>query len=107
MRKIITLSIFLLLLLLSGCVSKNKYEEILAENEELNNGAPRLFAQIELAYESTNYMEVKNIFTNLENRHPASGELKNAKVIYEKIIKFEKVEIERLRILAEKEEKSV
>lgn len=87
---------FSLLILLSGCVSKQREDELLAKVQELEtkldeceNGDEKLYAGMIRLYELGDYQKCKSLFSEMETRHPDSELFQEAKEIYNKIIQLE------------------
>lgn len=110
MKKIITL--ILLTTVLIGCVSKqretellNRIDELETKLDECENGAEKIHSKMKLELEKGNLQECKNLYLEMENRHPDSELFPEVKEIYDKIIKDEKDKAEKERLLAEKKER--
>lgn len=63
-----------------------------AEVDELINGAPELLKKIQIAYNTTNYNDVKVIFNRIDYKYKYSKEYTNAKVIFDNVLKNEEAE---------------
>lgn len=107
MKKIITL--ILLTTVLIGCVSKqretellNRIDELETKLDECENGAEKIHSKMKLEFEKGNLQECKNLYLEMEKRHPDSELFPEVKEIYDKIIKDEKEKAEKERLLAEK-----
>jgi hypothetical protein len=107
MKKIITL--ILLTTVLIGCVSKQRETELLNRIDELEtkldkceNGAEKIHSKMKLEFEKGNLQECKNLYVEMEKRHPDSELFPEVKEIYDKIIQDEKDKAEKERLLAEK-----
>lgn len=108
-----TFSSILLILLISGCISKSKFEDQVEVNralseenirlstslEECQNGAERLVAIVKKAYKEKQYEEAKEAINRLSINHPEASENKEFAILYKKI------EVDQKRI-AEAEKKT-
>ena len=110
MKKLIF--IVLLSTLLFGCVSKQRETELLdkinkleTKLDECENGAEKIYSKMKLSYEDGNIQECKDLYFEMEKRHPDSELFIEVKKIYDKIIKEEKEKAEKERLLAEKKAK--
>lgn len=97
MKKIITSIVFCLSIF--GCVSKAEYEKLKTENTllraeliDLKESAPKLLANIKLAFDSNQFESAKSFFKQLQEKHPESDEYKEAILYIEKINEAEALE---------------
>lgn len=111
MKKIFILSILLVVILI-GCVSKQRENELLStisrlesQLDECQNGADKLYAKMKAFYEKSNFQMCKGTFLEMEKRYPESELLPEMKSIYNKIIKEEAIIAEREKAKIEKEKK--
>ncbi|HDH31484.1 MAG TPA: hypothetical protein ENH26_01775 [Candidatus Wolfebacteria bacterium] len=112
MRKSIILSLIFLTII--GCVSKQRGTELLEKTAKLEsrldnceNGAEKIHAKMKLSYEKKDFQTCKNLYNEMEKRHPDSELYKEVKAIYDKIIRFEKEKAEKERLLSEKRAREV
>ena len=105
--------LLMLTLFLLSCVSKSEYQKLQAENtrllaeiDDLKNGAPKLLAAITLKFEEKNYPECKSIFEQLKSKFPETSEFKNAQLIVDKIIAIENEEKVKTEASIKKEEEA-
>jgi hypothetical protein len=113
-------SLTLTSLILTSCgVSKQDYEKITLEYEqlkeenesiksqldELENGAGRLLEKMSVAFNDNKYTQVKSTFQNLKDRHFDSEQFKEGQKIYDQVIEYEKLEEEKRK--QEQEEKKL
>lgn len=94
MKKAVLLSA--LAIILVGCSDEQvrlKYEEKIAELEqqldECKNGADKIFAKAELAYNENDYGSVKTFYTEMEKRYPDSPHFSETKKMYEEVLAIE------------------
>lgn len=71
---------------------KKDKERLEVQVDELVNGAPELLKKIQIAYNTTNYNEVKVIFNRMDYKYKYSKEYTNAKVVFDKVLKYEETE---------------
>ncbi len=98
-----------IVLLFVSCVSKQKETELLDKIESLENqlddcqnGADKLHAKMKLNYDKKEFQICKEVYSEMEKRHPDSELFGEVKSLYDKIIKNEKAKVEKERIIAEK-----
>lgn len=98
-----------IILILASCVSKQRETELLNKIETLEkqlddceNGAEKLHAKMKLNYEKKEFHICKEVYSEMEKRHPDSELFGDVKSLYDKIIKDEKTKAEKERLLAEK-----
>ena len=98
-----------IILLLASCVSKQRETELLDKIETLEtqlddcqNGAEKLHAKMKLNYDKKEFQICKEVYSEMEKRHPDSELFGEVKSLYDKIIKDEKAKAEKERLLAEK-----
>lgn len=95
---------FISILLLSGCISKTREDELikqqmlletkindlLVELDECQNGAEKLYSKMNLSYTDKDYETCKSYFIEIQKRHPESKQFALAKKLHDKIIYAEK-----------------
>ena len=101
-----------ILFLLIGCHDKekeaeltNKIKELETQLDDCKNGAEKLSARMKLSFERKDYDDCKNIYHEMEKRHPDSELFSDVKKIYEKVINIENKKAEELRLRKERERK--
>ncbi|MBW2602685.1 MAG: hypothetical protein JRE28_00005 [Deltaproteobacteria bacterium] len=110
MRKIIVL--LLVMATLIGCDNKQREMELLEKIENLEsqldecqNAAEKIHAKMKLSYEQKDFPSCKNLYREMEQKHPDSKLFAEVKSIYEKIVKDEKEKAEKERLLADKKDR--
>jgi hypothetical protein len=103
MRK--TLLLLTIIFALGACSDKeketelqNRISELETQLDECKNGADKLLAKIKISFENQEFNSVKTIYAEFENRHPETEEFKEAKSLYDHVVKLE----EENRIKADK-----
>jgi len=96
---------------LVGCVSKQqetklleKISELETQLDECQNGADKLHAKMKLNFSKKEYQLCKEVYLEMEKRHPDSEFFNEVKSLYDIILKEEKAK-EEIEILAAKKEK--
>lgn len=107
MKKLIILTVIVASLI--SCNSKqretellNKISELESQLDDCQNGAEKLHAKMKLTYEKGDFQLCKDIYSEMEERHPDSELFSEVKSLYYKIIKAEKEKAEKDRLLVEK-----
>ena len=105
-----TLTLIFIISILVGCVSKqretellNKINDLETQLDECENGAEKIHSKMKLTFEKGNFQECKNLYHEMEKRHPDSELFSEVKEIYDKIVKDENEKANKERLLAEKE----
>ena len=108
---VITLAIIALTFTNCGGVPQKKHDKLLTELkvleeklDECNNGAEKLVAQIEKAFEDKDYDTTKEKINQLSSRHPESPKNKEFKILLSQIVEIEKEE-QKQKEIEEKEKK--
>jgi len=107
MKELIILTLIMATMI--SCVSKQRETELLDKISDLEtqlddcqNGADKLHARMKLSYDNKDFEDCKEIYAEMEKRHPESEQFPEVKLIYNKIIKAEKAKAEQERLLVEK-----
>ena len=111
MKKIL---LFVLVIFLTSCVSKERETELNKEIIELKskldackNGADKLHARMKLSYDKSNISNCKYIYKEMETNHPDSPLFSEVKSIYDKIITKEVKEAKEVKRLADIKAKNI
>lgn len=112
MRKTIISATIVFSFLFSGCSDKEKeamlesqINQLEQELDDCQNGADKLLAKIQIAFEKENWEDVKVHFSVLESRHPESVEFQHAIIIHESVLRLEeKQRLEAENLLKKQEE---
>ena len=98
-----------IVLLLASCVSKQRETELLDKIESLEeqldncqNGAEKLHAKMKLNYDKKDFQICKEVYAEMEKRHPDSEFFGEVKSLYARIVRDEKAKVEKERLIAEK-----
>jgi len=101
--------IIILLFVLVSCVSKQRETELLdrivnleTQLDECQNGAEKIHSKMKLSFEKKDFQTCKNLYSEMEKKHPDSKLFPEVKEIYNKIIKTEKKQAVKERLLKEK-----
>jgi hypothetical protein len=107
MKRVIVLSF--IIALLTSCASKQRETELLGKISKLEkqlddcqNGAEKLHTKMKVYFEKGEFQLCKNVYSEMEKRHPDSELYSEVKGLYEKIIKDEQDKVESERLLAGK-----
>lgn len=101
--------IIILLFAIVSCVSKQRETELLdkitnleTQLDECQNGAEKIHSKMKLSFEKKDFQTCKSLYSEMEKRHPDSELFPEVKGIYDEIIKTEKEQAEKERLLEEK-----
>ena len=84
---------------------ENRISELETQLDECKNGADKLLAKIQIAFEEENFENVKTIYSDFQNRHPESSEFKEAKSIHDQVIEIEEKRKKEAERIAEEKRK--
>lgn len=108
MRNLVIVTV--IIFLLTSCVSKQRETELLKKIEtlekqldECKHGAEKLHSRMKISFENKDYESCKDIYSQMEERHPESNLFQEVKTIYKKVIAIEKEEERQAKLKAKKE----
>ena len=91
-----TILLFTVIFALGACSDKekeaeldNRISELDTQLDDCKNGADKLLAKIKIEFEEENFSQVKAIYLDFQNRHPESGEFKEARLINQEVIEIQ------------------
>lgn len=109
MKKIIILFFLASILFLTACSDKekeielqNKITELENQLDQCQNGADKIYAKMKLSFEQNDFKSCKDLYREMEERHPDSELFSEVQSIYDKIIENEKNIIEKEQLFAKK-----
>ena len=109
-RTVLSLALISLLLSCSDKETNAKHQKEIAalqqQLDECQNGADKIFAKAEIAYDKQDFETVKALYSEMEKRHPEAPQFEQTKVFYDEVVKIEEAERKEKERLAEEERKN-